>query len=69
MARLAALLGIESVGDQHLTIDCNPGSRFDLVRIAQDVPIQTANLIAEERLALPGVEVASSPSGTTSTAR
>ncbi len=41
-----------------MTIDGNPGSRFDLVRIAQDVPVATANLIAEERQALPGVEVA-----------
>ena len=57
MARLSALLGIDQA-EINITIDCNPGSRFDLVRIAQDVPIQTANIIAEERLALPGVEVA-----------
>jgi penicillin-binding protein 2 len=41
-----------------MAIDGNPGSRFDLVRIAQGVPVTTANLIAEERQALPGVEVA-----------
>ena len=57
VARLSALLGIDQ-SEINLTIDSNPGSRFDLVRIAQDVPIQTANLIAEERLVLPGVEVA-----------
>ena len=57
VTRLSALLGIEQA-EINMTIDSNPGSRFDLVRIAQDVPIATANLIAEERLALPGVEVA-----------
>ncbi len=57
VARLSALLGID-VADINMTIDSNPGSRFDLVRIAQDVPIATANLIAEERIQLPGVEVA-----------
>ena len=57
VARLSALLGIDQA-DINMTIDANPGSRFDLVRVAQDVPIATANLIAEERLALPGVEVA-----------
>ncbi len=56
VARLSALLGIDAV-DINTTIDSNPGSRFDLVRIAQDVPVSTANLIAEEHLALPGVEV------------
>ena len=56
VARLSALLGIDQA-EINVTIDSNPGSRFDLVRIAQDVPIKTANLIAEERLALPGVEV------------
>ena len=57
VARLSALLGIEQ-SEINISIDGNPGSRFDLVRIAQDVPVQTANIIAEERLALPGVEVA-----------
>jgi penicillin-binding protein 2 len=56
VARLSALLGIDAA-DINMTIDSNPGSRFDLVRIAQDVPIATANVIAEEHLALPGVEV------------
>jgi penicillin-binding protein 2 len=57
VTRLSALLGIDAA-DINLTIDSNPGSRFDLVRIAQDVPPATANLIAEEGLQLPGVEVA-----------
>ena len=56
VARLSALLGIDQA-DINVSIDTNPGSRFDLVRIAQDVPIATANIIAEERLSLPGVEV------------
>ncbi len=57
VARLSALLAIDA-GDINMTIDENPGSRFDLVRVAQDVPVATANLIAEEHLAMPGVEVA-----------
>jgi penicillin-binding protein 2 len=55
--RLSALLGLDPA-DINMAIDGNPGSRFDLVRIAQGVPVTTANLIAEERQALPGVEVA-----------
>ena len=51
-----ALLGLDPA-DINLAIDSSPGSRFDLVRIAQGVPVATANLIAEERQALPGVEV------------
>lgn len=54
--RLASLLGM-SEGDIIAAIDSNPGSRFDLVRIARDVPRETADLIAESRLDLPGVEV------------
>ena len=57
VARLSSLLGIDQA-DINVTIDSNPGTRFDPVRIAQDVPMATANIIAEERLALPGVEVA-----------
>jgi penicillin-binding protein 2 len=57
VTRLSALLGLDAA-DINLAIDSNPGSRFDLVRIAQGVPVATANLIAEERQALPGVEVA-----------
>jgi penicillin-binding protein 2 len=56
VTRLSALLGIDAA-DINMTIDSNPGSRFDLVRIAQGVPVATANLIAEEHLAMPGVEV------------
>lgn len=56
VAQLASLLKM-STGDINATIDGNPGSTFDLVRIASAVPVATANLIAEEHLELPGVEV------------
>jgi penicillin-binding protein 2 len=55
--RLAALLSL-SIADINAEIDANPGSRFDLVRIATDVPDATARLIAENGDDLPGVEVA-----------
>jgi len=55
--RLAALLGI-SAAEINATIDSNPGSNFDLVRIAGDVDEQTALLIAEADFDLPGVEIA-----------
>ncbi|MBA2720726.1 MAG: penicillin-binding protein 2 [Chloroflexi bacterium] len=54
--RLAALLGM-NVADINASIDGNPGSRFDLVRIANDVPDATARLLSEAGDALPGVEV------------
>jgi len=56
VARLADLLRMDPA-DINASIDENPGSRFDLVRIAQDVPRDVADIIAEETLALPGVEV------------
>jgi len=56
VAELAKLLKIDPA-DINASIDGNPGSRFDLVRIAQGVPRDTANLIAEESASLPGVEV------------
>jgi penicillin-binding protein 2 len=54
--RLSTLLKM-NVGDINATIDGNPGSSFDLVRIATDVPEATAQLIAESADTLPGVEV------------
>lgn len=54
--RLAALLGM-SAEEINATIDGNPGSTFDLVRIAGDVDEKTARLIAEAGSDLPGVEV------------
>jgi penicillin-binding protein 2 len=55
--RLAALLGMPA-DDINATIDGNPGSTFDLVRIATDVDENTARLISEAGSDLPGVEVA-----------
>jgi penicillin-binding protein 2 len=54
--RLAALLTMDPA-DINEAMDANPGSRFDLVRVAQDVPEATARLISESHLELPGVEV------------
>jgi penicillin-binding protein 2 len=56
VTRLAGLLGMDPT-KINTEIDSNPGSRFDFVRIAQDVPEATARLIAEEHFDLPGVEV------------
>ncbi|HEX2755177.1 MAG TPA: penicillin-binding protein 2 [Candidatus Limnocylindrales bacterium] len=56
VARLSALLKM-NIADINGEIDGNPGSRFDLVPIASDVPESTANLISESGDALPGVEV------------
>jgi len=55
--RLAALLNT-TAADINATIDGNPGSTFDLVRIASDVDVNTARLISESGTDLPGVEVA-----------
>ena len=57
VARLSSLLGV-STADINATIDGNPGSTFDLVRLAGDVPEGTARLISEATDQLPGVEVA-----------
>ena len=57
VARLSALLKIPTA-DINSTIDSNPGSNFDLVRIAGDVDPDTAHLISESSSDLPGVEVA-----------
>ena len=56
VSRLAALLGMP-IADINATIDGNPGSTFDLVRIAGDVNEQTARLISEAGSDLPGVQV------------
>ena len=54
--RLSALLRMPAA-DINASIDGNPGSTFDLVRIASDVDEQTARLISEAGSDLPGVEV------------
>ena len=56
VARLSTLLGV-STTDINELIDRNPGSRFELVRLATDVSEDVARLIAEEHLQLPGVQV------------
>jgi penicillin-binding protein 2 len=57
VGRLGALLEMapEEINE---TLDQNPGSRFDLVRVASDVPPDVARIISEQHLDLPGVEVA-----------
>jgi penicillin-binding protein 2 len=57
VARLGALLRMDPA-EINATIDSNPGSAFDLVRIAQDVDRRTAQLISEAGFELPGVDVA-----------
>ena len=57
VGRLAALLNTD-VTEINTAIDTNPGSRFDLVRVAENVNESTAGIIAESRSELPGVEVA-----------
>lgn len=54
--RLAHILGTEA-SEILATLDTAPGSRFDPVRVASDVPDETARLVAESSDALPGVEV------------
>lgn len=57
VARVASMLKMDP-SDINASIDANPGSAFELVRIAQDVDESTARLISEAGDALPGVEVA-----------
>ena len=54
--QLAGLLGMDA-SDILATLDSSPGSRFDAVRVAQDVPEATAHLVSESSDQLPGVEV------------
>jgi len=54
--RLGTLLGMKAA-DILTTIDAAPGSRFDPVRVAQDVPEVTARVVAENVDQLPGVQV------------
>jgi len=56
VARLAALLDMDPA-DINAAIDSNPGSAFDLVRVAQDVDKTKAQLISEAGFDLPGVNV------------
>lgn len=54
--QLAALVHVQAA-DIIAALDSNPGSRFDLVRVAQNVPANVAALISESSLDLPGVQV------------
>jgi penicillin-binding protein 2 len=56
VAALATLLGKDPT-DINVAIDSNPGSRYDLVRVATDVNSSVADIIAESGQDLPGVEV------------
>jgi penicillin-binding protein 2 len=56
VTRLSSLLNMDPA-DINTAIDGNPGSAFDLVRVAQDVDRKTAQLISEAGYDLPGVEV------------
>lgn len=56
VGRLSALLDLDPA-EINMAIDANPGSRFDLVRIAADVDPAVANFVAESSFDLPGVEV------------
>jgi penicillin-binding protein 2 len=53
---LAALVGMDPA-DINVALDSNPGSRYDPVRVAQDVEPEVAGFIAESKAQLPGVEV------------
>lgn len=56
-ARLGALLNLPPA-DILAALDSATGSRFDPVRIAQDVPKATADVVSESAADLPGVHVA-----------
>jgi len=56
VADLSSLIGVEP-STIIRTLDASTGSRFDLVRVMQDIPRATANLISESHLDLPGVEI------------
>jgi penicillin-binding protein 2 len=56
VGKLASLVGVDPA-DITVAIDSNPGSRYDTVRVAQDVAPDVAGFIAESRQDLPGVEV------------
>jgi penicillin-binding protein 2 len=56
VTRLAALIGMDP-SDINAAIDSNPGSTFDLVRIASDIDESTARLISESSSQMPGVEI------------
>jgi penicillin-binding protein 2 len=56
LTTLGRLIGMDPT-DINIAIDSNPGSRYDSIRVAQDVDPAIANFIAEARQELPGIEV------------
>lgn len=54
--RLGGLLGM-AASDILAILDMAPGSRFDAVRIAQDVPEDAARVVSESTTELPGVQI------------
>jgi penicillin-binding protein 2 len=56
VTKLADLLGMDPAAI-NISIDSNPGSRYDLVRVASDVKPEVASFIAESGQDLPGVQV------------
>jgi penicillin-binding protein 2 len=56
VAMLAKLVGMDPA-EINIAIDSNPGSRFDLVRVASDVSPDVASFIAESSSDLPGVQI------------
>ena len=56
ISTLATLVGTDPT-DINVALDSNPGSRYDTVRVAQDVDPEVAGFIAESSSQLPGVEV------------
>lgn len=53
---LAGLVGLDPA-DINVAIDSNPGSRFDLVRVASDIDPKVASFISESSADLPGVQI------------
>src|SRR5262245_14824101 len=56
VSTLGALLGVDPA-DINAAIDSNPGSRYDSVRVAQNVNPTVAGFVAEAKDDLPGVDV------------
>lgn len=56
VSRLANLLDLEQ-SDIIQALDRNANNRFELVRVASDVPDDVARIIVEESRSLPGVEI------------
>jgi penicillin-binding protein 2 len=54
--RLSELLKLKK-NDLYAELDKAAGDRFQLIRVAEDVPTQVARVIAEEHLTMPGVVV------------